>query len=728
MAPTLVDLPPETLLAVTSYLNTPIDYIHFLQSHYLIGRILHDREVLTKTLRRIASSSRECELASSTQISPFDALLCIYERQQALWKARPSSTIVLGDGQSFVYRQGIVAYTRAGLIRVLDVHNASHTEGVIYPSVIGTQLLGIDCRASEVELLHLQDGLLTVIYHGETRTNGWRSWILVINITGYEGRPLAVDLWTSEDVLVRNNSQYVCVVAPTGLSANGRHREWVCRVLEIDDMPVKSPILQIPELAIQEVGSALAFEVYDDFFYAISTQSTREMDEPEWVSHYTCFRFPLNHPDRLTLESVKLWRRHHREGPINDLWTDLQLVRDETTGELTIIEARKEWTEGSSTQRRTWYRQKLPAVFSNRNNIDTKDRNTIDPNSQNTTVLAVSQSEDLVSSSTTNDSPYLFSIPPEDKMGDNPAEAAFGLDQPPPHPRLTCNTHSEYSPTSRLPSVMQNLILAKSKYRTYISDANAFLDLVTDDQRPPSSNVWMQQLRLRIGSRKEASPFDERGMIHQHHVHPHTRRPIEGSELRYDDNGIHLWPPNDAPVVLVDLLHGSTRSYASCDGDDFRRKPFGDVTAYSDERSIIYLVKEKGAAEYDKGRLILINFDQYIQFWHKLWVPDFIDLYGHGVQNCSKSASKPTDKVAMQGIAGRSYESVEMDIDTAQGSDNRHHADGWDESQGNNSLQPVDEVNDLYWCEEFDDEPVDLHWFQEQSALWTDLQEGFCFT
>ncbi|KAL8786876.1 MAG: hypothetical protein Q9213_002507 [Squamulea squamosa] len=660
-------------------------------------------------------------------MSPLDAVLSIYERQQALWQARPSSIIALGDGQSFVYRQGMIAYIQADLIRILDVHNASHTEGVIYPSVVGTQLLGIDCRASEVELLHLQDGLLTVIYHGEIRTNGWRSWILVINITEYEGLSLAVDLWTTEDILVRNNGQYVCIVAPTGLSASGRHREWVFRVFDIDDMPAKSPILQIPELAVQEVGSALAFEVYDGFFYAISTQSTREMDEPEWVSHYTCFRFPLNHPDPLTLESVRLWRRHHREGPINDLWTDLQLVRDETTRELTIIEARKEWTEGSSTQRRTWYRQKLPAVFSNHK--DSKDHNTTDLSSQNNSLLAASQPEDLVSSSTTSDSPYLFSIPPkEDISVGNPSETTSRLDQLPPHPRLPCNTHSEYSPTSRPPSVMDNFILAKSKYRTYVPDANAFLDLVADDHQTASSNVWAQRLYLRIGSRKEASPLDERGIIHQHYVHRHTGQTIEGSELRYKDNGIHFWPPADAPTVLVDLLNGSTRSHASCDGTGSRRKPLGDVTAASDERSIIYLVKEKGAAEYESGRLILINFDQYIHFWHKLWVPEFIDLYGHDVQNPSKPKPESTAEVAIPGMAGRSYESVEMDIETAEGSDNRNDVDDCDESQGNDSLQPANEINDLYWCEEFDDEPVNLHWFQEQSALWTDLQEGFCFT
>ncbi|KAL8638303.1 MAG: hypothetical protein Q9226_009003, partial [Calogaya cf. arnoldii] len=586
MPPSLIDIPPETLLAIAGYLDSATDYIHLSRSHRSIGRWLHDPKVLAKTIKRVARYSKECELVASERMSPTDALPCIYGRRQALSEARPVSTLVLGDGQSFLYRQGFLVYLRDDLIRILDVHNAGRAEGVIYTSLVGSRLMGVKCKDSEVELLHLQDGMLTFIYHGETLRVGWTSWILVIDVAQPKRLPLALDPWTSEDVVVRNDRQYVCIIAPTGSSPTGRHREWVCRVWNIDS-PARPATVQIPELTINELGQALVFEVYDGFLYAVSTQSSRQVEEPEWVSHYTCFRFPLSNPDRSTIESIRIWRRHHREGPINDLWTDLQLVRDESTGELTIIEARKEWTEGSSTQRRTWYRQRLPAVFSVASGTDEKDQDMVDPSDQANSALAVSQSEVLTSSSVMTDSPYLFSVPPDDnETGRCPPDRAPSLDQPPLYPRLACNTHTEYSRSVCSTSMLGNSVLAKNKYRNYISSAAAFIDLILDDRQASSDTAWAQHLRLRIGSRKEASPLDEHGILHRHLVYPHSGRAVEGSEQSYEDKGIHLWPPIDAPAVLQDLLNSSTSFRASSDANEWKSKSLGDITAVADERSM----------------------------------------------------------------------------------------------------------------------------------------------
>ncbi|KAL8700534.1 MAG: hypothetical protein Q9224_000920 [Gallowayella concinna] len=733
----LLGLPAETLLAIARYLNSSADYIHLSQSHRSIARKLEDPRIVIKAIKRIAGYSRECELLDAKALSPLDALHSIYHRQQAISQARPASTLVLGDGQSFLYRQGLLAYVRDDLIRVLDVHSARHTEGVIDTTVIGNQLVGTVCKDHEVELLHLQDGLLTLIYHAETCTVGWTSWVLVIDVTQYdlnlERLSLAVDLWTSTEIVARNDRRYICIVTPTGLSVSGNHREWVCRVWDIDNLPARPPTVQIPELAINEIGQALVFEVFDGFLYAISTQPSSETDEPDWVSHYTCLRFPLDHPHSSTLESIKIWRRHHREGPINDLWTSLQLVRDEVTGELSIIEARKEWTGGSSSQRRTWYQQSLPARFSTPNESDNVDEPIMDYTDQNQDLLVESQPHNLTGNAST-DSPYLLAVPPADgQYNYAPPGSSPGLNQWPPHPRLPCNMQLEYPATASSPITLANSILARSKYRTYIPSAAAFLDLVVDDRPTSSPNTRAQQLRLRIGSRKEASPLDDRGMIHQHIINPYTRQPVHDSEKRYEDNGIYSWPPPDAPAVLLNTLNGSSSSRASTDADKSNHRMLGDVTSVSDERSIIYLVKKKGAADHEKGQLILINFDQHIKFWHKKWTPDFIDLYREYESNATDASIEPTEEVSMGTMAPQIYEPVDMEIDDPEnedrGNDEDYNSDDWDRSQEENSFQPADDVNELFWCEEFDEnEPVDMHWFMEQMALWTDFQDGFCFS
>lgn len=50
-----------------------------------------------------------------------------------------------------------------------------------------------------------------------------------------------------------------------------------------------------------------------------------------------------------------MWIRQHQEGPIDDRWTSLRLEENESTGELRIVEARKEWYLGSSKSQRTYY-------------------------------------------------------------------------------------------------------------------------------------------------------------------------------------------------------------------------------------------------------------------------------------------------------------------------------------------------------------------------------------
>lgn len=51
MAPTLLSLPTETLLAVASYLNSAADYIHLSRAHQSIARKLEDRRVVAKTVK-----------------------------------------------------------------------------------------------------------------------------------------------------------------------------------------------------------------------------------------------------------------------------------------------------------------------------------------------------------------------------------------------------------------------------------------------------------------------------------------------------------------------------------------------------------------------------------------------------------------------------------------------------------------------------------------------------
>ncbi|KAL8649492.1 MAG: hypothetical protein Q9210_004361 [Variospora velana] len=705
--------------------DTHADYVHFLASHESIRRVLGNKHTVAMALKRVAPYSKEYDLVATKLLTPETALRMLYNRQRAFATAKPSSVIVLGDGRSFLYRQGILVYVRGYTIRILDVFNASKREGVLFPRLIGNQILAACCMSTEVELYNVQDGLLTFMFHGETQTVGWRSWVLVIDADYQKDAEdldsdrvrLAVDLWTPEDIFVRNTTRYICFISPTGSSVNGRHREWVCKVWDLNEHEPRPMAMQIPELAVSELGQGLVFEIFGEYLYAVSTQSAFEMDEPEWTSFYTCYRFPLNNPHPLTLEKLRIWRRHHQEGPINDLWTDLKLHKDELTGKLFIIEARKEWTGGRSAQSRTWYRQELPAQFlysevASDDDDDNDDEDMAVRSNQGGDVHQPSgadQSHDLASSSSsTQDPPYLLVTLPND------------LERRPGHRRLPHNTQPEYPSDAPAPPAADSFILAKSKHRAYNPSASAFLDIVVDDRQPSGQSKWAQQIRFRIGSRCEASPLNSEGMVHEH-----------DSELRYVDQGINVWPPSDAPTVLQDLLNGNVIS-DNVGSDGFTRKTLGEITAISDERSIVYLVKEKGALEDAQGQLILVNFDQHIHFLYQKWTPVFIDLQRsrHNPDSC-KADIQPMEQIAVEGMLKMTYEPMIVDDDDYEADqeddEDEEMEEGSDENDGE-KIMPADDTNDYSMCESIDDgEPVEIEWLIEERAMWTYYRRGFRF-
>ncbi|KAL8692567.1 MAG: hypothetical protein Q9218_002436 [Villophora microphyllina] len=753
MTRSLLSLPCETLLAIANHLVSATDYIHFARTHRILTRLLADEHTAKEALKRVSGRSDELRRVLRGELSANDALKSIYDRNKAFAAAKPISSIILGQASSFLYQQGVCAYVRGTQIRILSVHHGLETEGVIDLPLVGPQLLESDCRHTEVELCNLQSGLLTIVFHGETVAAGWRSWLVVLDVENYdedfERLILAVDLWTPDQLIVRNTEKHLCVLTPTGTSATGRHREWIVRIWDLEDSSPRPLLLQIPELAVGESGHDLVFEVFDGHLYAVSTQSPNDMDEPEWTSYYTCCRVPLENPHPLTLETVKIWRRHHNEGPINDLWTTLNLFQDESTGELTIIEARKEWTGGSSRQRRTWYKQALPAQFTvpevTKGEKDA-DTDPTSPNDDGDQVFATSQIQDSLLSGTSNqDPPYLLVTPPKN----NPQEVEYSgvprtLDQQPAHPRLLCNTHREYPLDAPIPDVIDNSILAKSRYRAYNQGASAFLDLVVDDRTREYRGKWDQQLRLRIGARRDGSPVDQFGFLYRRLIDQSTGGHVEGSEFRYCDTGIHLWPPADAPLALQDLLNGGSDPRDKGDSRSSWRT-LGDVTAVSDERSILYLIKKKGSFEDDWGRLVLVNFDKQIHFQHEMWSPSLMKLYGDKRSSRTISTDEQADQVAMKGMIEKVYEPpVAMDLDDDEESE---HAMGYDDAKKPDmaekydhndkaindpddddvdcDITPTEEDDDLFFHN--DDESVDLEWFMQQMALWTDIKQGYQF-
>ena len=531
--------------------------------------------------------SREGQLAENGTIKYAAAVQRVFYRRESFALARPYSALLLGFASAFIYRDGVLCYLHEATIRILDVHRAGDTEKVIEVGSIGQAIWKFDLDVTHTELLHYQNGVLAYLVHNADLDG--RPWLVAIN-TGDDisntGRVRLAVTCPESNFWVRNDSRYLYVGSHVGLGTHGHH-EWVLRGYSLTTGQ-RFDDLQLPNLFGTDIGQTVDFQIHDDFLYTISNQSSAEIEEIDWTSYYHCYRFPVRQPSPSNLEPKQLWRRQHREGPINDSWTELSLCKEECTGILLILECRREWKDGGSTQRRTYYRQ--PLIYPHTPG-QVPDHLMITP-------------PPTTSSATTPAAPPTMALPIGDPLISLLDEKSRPLYEA-AHKRIDRNYHGEYA-SDAAASASQSFILAKTKHRAYNASCSAFLDLVIDDQAHHQRR-WTQQIRLRIGSRIQSSPLDFNGLLHPP-MNDNDGIPIEDSESHFTDRGISMWPSARAPVELLDLLNPNpgARSHLTSP-----RTIGGGVLASSDERSVIYIAKE--SMEKESG-IILVNFDPGIRF------------------------------------------------------------------------------------------------------------------
>lgn len=479
----------------------------------------------------------------------------------------------------------MLCYVDGYCIRILDLHQASKNEDVIDLEVIGQHHGNIPKPFSRAELLHYQGGVLSFLYYtSDVDPESYGSeeaWLIAIEIRSSIPIPqkirLAVPMPHSK-FWVKNDSQYLYVGSHDGIGDH-RHHEWRLQGYNLSSGQKFRP-LQLCNLFGSDLRQTIIFEVYDGYLYALSNQSSFEVEEIDWTSYYHCYRFPVNNPVEDQLERLDFWRRQHREGPINDSWTDLSLHQDERSGLLEVTECRREWKDGSSAQSRTYYNE--PISFPS--------------NSQDSEGLSPLLMNEPRAVTTSDRYPV-----------DDPLYKLIGEDDRPlysqPIVRISRNFHPEYSNPE---SPAQTFLLAKTKHRTYVPSSKAYFDLVQDNYNQPAPRHWQQQLRLRIGSRSQSSPLNpETGLLHER-VLDEDEVPVQGSEDCFRDRGIQLWPPADAPVELLDLLNPDIAPGSPS-------RVIGDVTAVSDERSVIYM--PGSLFRSDRARnIVLVNFDPGLRF------------------------------------------------------------------------------------------------------------------
>ncbi|KAL2867296.1 F-box domain protein [Aspergillus lucknowensis] len=572
MTKNLDSIPYDVFYQVASKLDCH-DYIHLSRVNRSLNAATKSDSIARNTVKGDLLHTKEGKEADQAKAGYRKAIGRLYDIKESFATAQPYSASVLGYGSAFLFTGGSLCYIYNDEIRALNVRGASRVEQVLnLPNVLRRAIPGCNPEngMARVSLMNYNEGVVAFLVEIDDRRE---AWLLAVDLKrrpsyGKSGRlRLRVQLESTERLFVRHNGSYLYYGTHSAVGTHG-HTQWEVNCADLKTMKTQSEnMIVLDKFAGYEIGQTVCFEVYQNHLYAISTLVDFEEEEIDWTSYYVwiCLDPRLQIPKE-GVKPHRTWRRQHREGPINDTWSDLSLRQDESSGQLMILECRREWRDGGSENCRTYYIQPLPAPA------------------------------DVDKQQPPSDYYQMPALPDEPlaKLLDSSNKPNYER----PLKRLRRHYHQEYEGSIE-PKPRRDFILAKTKFRTYNLSASSYLDLVNDPL--PSGGgrggdlVPRDRVRLRMVSRKRKCPIDEEsGLLFTPELSEADGRPVENSEERFTSRGVHLWPPDDAPQELNHLLCPSKRT--------------GQVQATADERSIVYSVNKDGLQPGDQA-IIFINFD-----------------------------------------------------------------------------------------------------------------------
>ncbi|KAL4931025.1 F-box domain protein [Aspergillus undulatus] len=570
-------IPYDVFYQVASKLDCH-DFIHLSRVNRTLNALTRGDSIARNTVRSDLLHTEEGKKADRAKSGYREALGRLYDVKESFATAQPYSAAVLGYGSSFLYAGGSLCYIFNDEIRALDVRGASRVEQVLnLPNVLRRAIpeCNPETETTRVSLMNYSNWVVAFLVELDDREEAWMLALDLKPKSTYErgGRlRLRAPIESTQRLFVRHSRSFLYYGSHSAVDTQG-HAQWEVNCADLNTGKiVKQDMVVLDRFAGNEIGQTVCFEVYRDHLYAISTLVDFEEEEVDWTSYYVwiCLNPSLTIP-KDGIKTHRTWRRQHREGPINDTWSDLSLREDEATGQLMILECRREWRGGGSENCRTYYIQALPAPA----DVDKQQ-----PPSDY----------------------YLTPIPADDPLAKTLDEYSKPNYER-PRKRLRRQYHAEYDGDAE-PKPRRDFILAKTKFRTYNVSASSYCDLVNDPlpKARPGEIVPRDRMRIRVVSRKRKSPIDEegiegkkhRGLLFPPELSEADGSPVENSEERFETRGVHLWPPDDAPPELNNLLCPSKRT--------------GQVQAVADDRSLVYSVNQDGLEPGDQA-LILISFD-----------------------------------------------------------------------------------------------------------------------
>ncbi|KAF7714506.1 Uncharacterized protein PECH_000376 [Penicillium ucsense] len=567
----LVNLPFDILYQISQYLNIS-EFVHLSRTCRAMYSCVRSELIAHRLVENDIAHSKEGHAALAGGLDYLRAVGHRFDIEEALATASPYAVSILAYAKDFVYQDGVLCYLAGHQLRILDVHRSAQQEHVLNLDDIVPRLTRPKANVSvlddpgNLKILGFQQGVVVFTLTGlheeslalvaldVTPKLTHRSWRLLLN------EPIPA----SRRVVVRHSNKYLWYAVY--LDDLGIYGTWLCCGYDLDTRAEFK--FTLDQMVTSYLGRDIHFQIIDEHLYVVSTENMTYDDE-QFSSYYYWACFAPRQEDRKW--SGRVWRREHREGPIDDLWTALSIQRDTATGRPMIVECRREWSLGKDEGRRTIYTHPLPTV-EELDLVDPEDRQ-----DSNGSVASCRHSEDSFKGDDQDD----FSI---DVLAAK---------------RLRRGEHHEHELGEEW-NLRRGFIYAHTKHHAYDLASSTFIDLV-NDQIPRGHGSQMQdRLRLRTVSRKRRLSHDGYGLEGEpgwtSGQDPPAKRPmkVHVSDERFVSRGVRMWPREDGPAQIHQLLTPAEEA--------------GPVSVVSDDRSLIYSISSPGLPEHHRA-LVLISFD-----------------------------------------------------------------------------------------------------------------------
>ncbi|KAB5577684.1 hypothetical protein GE09DRAFT_1086942 [Coniochaeta sp. 2T2.1] len=542
---TLRTQPFEVIALIVGYLDLDdVSNLSICSRHF--RSLAYDQTICKKVLQTGSSSALEAQQAHQDH-DYARGLRRLIKRREAISSASPFLTAVVAFAESWSYENGVLCHIRERQLRLLDVHYSADKEIVVDIRKLLDEAIpeSKGSRKYKFQLLYQAHGIVSCLYtHARPHP---AHWLVVFSPT--EGKILTTRRLDSVyKIFARSNSDFLYYGVQSDIGDDG-FRRWVLEGFDMRQATWFEDSLNLPDTVGSDIDSTICFEIIDGYFCVLTNNTSFELDKIGY-----------------TPTKRNLFRRQHSEGPIDDRWTFMKIFCDELSGELKILESRKEWLAGNSTATRTYYIKTLHMTERSeaRRSFSGSDEEEWEDQYAENDRLA----QYLGTASKSNKGRAPSRDPGEVHVGDDGAT-----------------------------SVM--FTLSKCFIRSYHPSSHTFMDLVDD---PHKSDPCGQRIRIRAGARLPRARSGQAGRslvvgnLEQDHMQTQTQEQLDN---QYEQSGVVYWPPEGRSRAL-DYLHNVLNPPGFA----------GNVQGTWDTRSLIYATGGEGNGGVKA--LVLVSFDPSI--------------------------------------------------------------------------------------------------------------------